>query len=217
MRGLLLKDVFLLKNQKRFFLIFLFAAAGMLFANLNPAFVINYVTIIFAMFTLSTISYDEFDNGYAYLFTLPITRKQYVAEKYVFGFLVGGSVCLVVSAFALIVTFFRTGIVDVGVLTPAFFSLLIMFLFFCAVLPLQLKFGAEKGRIVLVFFIGAIFAIGYVLANVVKDSKVDVSAAIEAMTSLNQASVIGLLFVISVAAVCLSYLLSVKIMQKKQF
>lgn len=217
MKGLLLKDIFLLKNQKRFFIIFLFAAGGMLFANLNPAFVINYVTIIFAMFTLSTISYDEFDNGYAFLFTLPITRKQYVAEKYVFGFLVGGSVWLVVSVFALIVTFFRTGIVEVSVLTTSFFTLIIMFLFFCVVLPLQIKFGAEKGRIVLVFLVGAIFAIGFVLANLMKDSKVDGSAAIEAVTSLNHASVMGLMFVVSMAAVYVSYLMSVKIMKKKQF
>ena len=34
---------------------------------------------------MSSISYDEFDNGNAFLFSLPITRKDYVLEKYIFG------------------------------------------------------------------------------------------------------------------------------------
>ena len=37
------------------------------------------------IFAITTISYDEFDNGLAFLMTLPVTRKQYVAEKYLLG------------------------------------------------------------------------------------------------------------------------------------
>ena len=47
---------------------------------------VGYVTFIFTLFTVSTISYDEYDNGYPFLFTLPITRRQYVNEKYVVCF-----------------------------------------------------------------------------------------------------------------------------------
>ncbi len=89
MKGLLIKDLLLLKNQQRFFLLFFLMSAGMLLADFNSVFVINYVTMIFSLFTLSSISYDEFDNGYAFLFTLPITRNQYAAEKYVFGLVTG--------------------------------------------------------------------------------------------------------------------------------
>ena len=42
---------------------------------------VGYVTFIFTLFTVSTISYDEYDNGYPFLFTLPITRRQYVNRK----------------------------------------------------------------------------------------------------------------------------------------
>ena len=42
-------------------------------------------TIVTAIFAITTISYDEFDNGLAFLMTLPVTRKQYVAEKYLLG------------------------------------------------------------------------------------------------------------------------------------
>ena len=57
----------------------------MLVAGQDTSFVIMYANIIFMMFGLSTISYDAFDNGEAFLFTLPITKKLYVKEKYVFS------------------------------------------------------------------------------------------------------------------------------------
>lgn len=38
------------------------------------------------MFTATTISYDGFDNCYLFLMTLPVTRKKYVNEKYLFKF-----------------------------------------------------------------------------------------------------------------------------------
>ena len=56
----------------------------------DATFVSGYISIVFAMFAISTISYDEYDNGNAFLFTLPFSRKEYVLSKYVFG----GALCL---------------------------------------------------------------------------------------------------------------------------
>ena len=39
---------------------------------------------------MSSVSYDEFNNGLSYLMTLPTTKKDYVREKYLFGFLLSG-------------------------------------------------------------------------------------------------------------------------------
>ena len=82
MKGLLIKDFKLLKNQKQFFLIIGLITFMFLVTNDSPYFTITYATMMFSMFTMSTISYDEYDNGAAYLFSLPISRKGYVAEKY---------------------------------------------------------------------------------------------------------------------------------------
>ena len=88
MKGLLIKDFSLLKNQKNFFIL-VFVMAGFLTiangAESSPAtFVLPYVGFVSSFFVLSTISYDEYDNGNAFLFTLPFERKVYVVEKYVF-------------------------------------------------------------------------------------------------------------------------------------
>ena len=80
MKGLLIKDFKLMKNQKNFFFIMIFIAAAMLFAEFESTFVVSYFTMIASMFVLSTISYDEYDNGYAFLFSMPFSRTSYVKE-----------------------------------------------------------------------------------------------------------------------------------------
>lgn len=62
--------------------------------------------MICSMFSLSTISYDEFDNGNAFLFSLPITRKGYVIEKYIFGIMLGVISLILSTIIACILTLF---------------------------------------------------------------------------------------------------------------
>ena len=81
MKGLLIKDLKLLKGQKNFFVVLIVIAIVLSVSMSSPSFVIGYMTFIGAVFTLSTISYDEFDNGNAFLFTLPFSRMDYVIEK----------------------------------------------------------------------------------------------------------------------------------------
>ena len=75
----------MVKAQLRSAIIIFAVVIFMLIAGQDTGFVIMYANIIFMMFGLSTISYDAFDNGEAFLFTLPITKKLYVQEKYVFS------------------------------------------------------------------------------------------------------------------------------------
>ena len=40
-----------------------------------------------AVYSGNTISYDENEHGYTYLFSLPVNKKIYVREKYMFSFI----------------------------------------------------------------------------------------------------------------------------------
>ena len=42
----------------------------------TPYFVITYITTMFSMFTITTLTYDEFENGSAFLFSLPFSKKR---------------------------------------------------------------------------------------------------------------------------------------------
>ena len=115
MRGLICKDLRLMLVQKNFFIMLAFVAFVCMAALDDPAFVVMYVTLIFTSFLLSTMSYDEFDNGYPFLFTLPITRKLYVQEKYVLG-MAGGSIAWLLSTLLAGIAFLP----DAGGLSAAF-------------------------------------------------------------------------------------------------
>ena len=61
------KDLALVKAQMRSAIIIFAVVIFMLVAGQDTSFVIMYANIIFMMFGLSTISYDAFDNGEAFV------------------------------------------------------------------------------------------------------------------------------------------------------
>ena len=85
MKGLLIKDYKLMLGQKTFLGMAALMAVLYLTIYKNPTFAVVFITVMCTMFTVSTLSYDEYENGMAYLFTLPISRNTYVLEKYAFA------------------------------------------------------------------------------------------------------------------------------------
>lgn len=211
MTGMLIKDFKLLKGQKNFYLVFFLFAAFMVFTDMSPSFLVNYETMIFSMFTLSTVSYDEYDNGLSFLFTLPVTRKQYAAEKYLFGLLLGVTVWCATVFMCISATLIKGGefLVRDWLEMAAVFPVVIFFQ--AVMLPLQLKFGAEKGRVVSLAGIGILFFLGFFLLKGQKNIGGSLS-----LLSLNDAGIAVILCFASIGVVFLSFLLSAVIMERKQ-
>lgn len=88
-KGLFVKDFKLMKVQKNFFLVIVAVSVGMAAFYDDSTFMIGFLAL--SLFTLSTISYDEFDNGNAFLFTLPVSRTNYAVEKYCLALLLAGA------------------------------------------------------------------------------------------------------------------------------
>ena len=82
MKGLFVKDLKLMMLQKNFLLLILAIVIGMMIFTDDVIFPLGFLSFIVSLFTVSTISYDDFDNGNAFLFTLPITRNHYVSEVF---------------------------------------------------------------------------------------------------------------------------------------
>ena len=76
MKGLLIKDFKLIKTQK-LFIVIITAICGYLLAIGKMEFAMIYSAIIFSMLVVSTVNYDDQDNGMGYLFTLPAGRDMY--------------------------------------------------------------------------------------------------------------------------------------------
>ena len=84
-------------------------------------------------------------------------------------------------------------------------------------IPLQLKFGAEKSRVALMIMILAIFLSGYLVMKGRKGQVTLILSSIVNYADANPAIFIVVLCLILAALVLVSYTFSVKIMQKKEY
>lgn len=156
MRGLIEKDLRLLLQRKQTAVMFVALAAFMGISS-SPVMMVSYLTLITSALTVGTISYDEFDNGYPFLMTLPFERKTYAAEKYVFcglGALCSWAIGVVGMCVLRAVRGETEGLLETIGVSTVFIPLSMVF---CALLiPLQIKYGSEKSRLVLYIILGLI-------------------------------------------------------------
>lgn len=216
MKGLLLKDLSILKTQGRSSVIIIAIAMFMLIVGNNATFAVIYANILFVTFGITTLSYDTHDNGYAFLFTLPISRKLYVMEKYVFSLF---SIAIGVTL-SLILMLGVSFIKDDYVLTTSDLAFVIGYalgsiVFLSILLPINLKFGPEKGRIAMIIVIAVIVASGFSISKVA--GKVDLTKVYWGISEIKPMVVMGIFVMIVLVILSVSYLISCKIMKKKEF
>lgn len=217
MRGMLVKDIRLMARQKLFFGLLLFIAVTLNFSS-EGIFVVGYLTFVSTFFVISTISYDEHANGLAFLMTLPVIRKTYVREKYIFGLLLGGcgwGASVIISAINLICSGERFFDI-INFLSEAVFLIPTYVLVLALMIPFPIKFGVEGGRIAIIIFVGIAVCIGYFFTRYewLADSVVMV---INNWLPTDPWNLMFLFLFASIVAVCISCAMSCRIMSKKEF
>lgn len=85
MRGLWKKDLALIGTNRSMLAAVVLVTVLMILAQ-NYQFVMFYAALMGGFQILGTITYDTANDGMQYLLTLPVTRSQYTAEKYLFGY-----------------------------------------------------------------------------------------------------------------------------------
>ena len=83
MKGLMIKDLKLMKNQKSFAVIFAAVILFYLFTEVTATIIIGYACIVSAMFTVGTLSYDDLDNGNSS--SLCLSRENPMLRKNIFS------------------------------------------------------------------------------------------------------------------------------------
>lgn len=220
MKGLLIKDFCFAKEQRRMLVILAIIFAAFIFSQgkESAAFVISYMTLVGGMLTITSISYDEYDGSMAFLLTFPITRKQYVIEKYIFGFLCGGICCIISTAIYMLMDIQGSR----EILVVAAVLLMVLTFFLMIMLPIQLKFGGDKGRIALIgifaAFMLAIYGVKHVGEKVYQiDFDTMKNLMIEKLSALSPWTIGVILAVIWVGALVVSLAVSVKIVEQKEY
>lgn len=217
MIGLLLKDIKLMKMQRNFFLIIIAVAAVFTFYSSQSTFAISYLTIVFSLFTITTLSYDEADNASAFLMCLPVSRKDFAVEKYLLGFLLvaGSWIISIVLSFA--GGLIRNDVACSEILVTAFTTLSLMLVMQAVMLPLALKYGAEKGRIALFGVFGAGFLILYFGSKLAEAWNLDIAGMFNRLSDLSWGILLAAVTVLALILYLLSMRLSISIMEKKEF
>lgn len=220
MKGLLIKDIKLLKNQGKTLIITLFVLGIVWGAmNANPLTIVSYVTVILAIFTVSTISYDEYENCYLFLFTLPVTRKQYTVEKYVFTLLLVVGAWLISMAVGIViwaVQGMETSLSEVvlgGCLIAP-----IALLFDSVLIPVRLKFDGERGKLVIPIVAGGVALLVVCIYQILEKIPGNVLGDLIAAANRLGVGELGAIFgVAAVVALIISFLCSMHVMEKKEF
>lgn len=217
MRGFMVKDLRLMMQRKSYLAV-LFILALFLTFQQGGMFVVMYLTMLVMMFAISTVSYDEYDNGYSFLMTLPADRRTYVREKYLLIVLVGIVGCLVGCAMFAVYTATKQGggVSFEEILAEAVVYLLTAVPVADVMLPIQMKFGAEKGRMVLFLVIGAFVAAGGVCVKLLQKNN-SLQEAVDAVSGMGMWVFVGCLVVLCLLLTLLSYCVSVHVMEKKEF
>ena len=219
MSGLLYKDLSLMKNNLKMLLIFPLTAVMLVMANNDGgSFVIFYMACVGGILAANTISYDEFEKGMEYLLTLPVDRKTYVYEKYVFGGLSGGLMWLGAVLLVAAANMIRhTGLDTTELAVECALAFTIMVAGMCVMIPLQLKFGAENTRLALVVVFLGVMAVCALAGKIGKAAGVDLQTIGDRVFLQGLAEILITLFGICVAAAAVSIAISVHVMNRKEY
>ena len=217
MKGLLIKDFKLIKMHRNYFAMIIAIAFVISLLTEDTTFMLGFISFITSMFTISTISYDEFDNGYPFLLTLPFSRKTYVLEKYVYGLILGTGAWIVSVMICSLMLIVQGKPVTSDMLIGAFVILPMFLVIESLMIPVHLRFGGEKGRYALIACVGVLVVIGFVVMKIVEIFHIDVLPLILAIDALGPVMFMVILLMIGFLIMLVSLKVSLSIMNKKEF
>ena len=218
MKGLLVKDFKLMKNNMVFLVMIIIISIGCAAGMKNPFFALGYATALISIFSVNTIAYDEYDNGMAHLFSLPVSRKIYVKEKYVFAILisvVGITIATLISVGVSLFMEEQYGMKEwIGILA---LSLFFVCLIQGVIIPVRMKFDSEKHKMAMLVVVGVMAAIGGAVFGVFKVCGIDVEAVLDKIMIEKAWTLFWSVIILGICMMLLSYKISVKFMEKREF
>ena len=224
MSGLLMKDFYLIMANKKMYAVF--ALIAICFASIGKSesatMAVTYFTMILGMSVLSTITYDEYDHSIVHLMTLPIQRKDYAIEKCVFSFI--SLLCSWMIGLTMITaTLWIKGVAIEwnSWLLSNMTILFIMSLLVAIMIPIQIKFGGENGKMVVIGVILVTFMVAFGISQLLVYLKIDLEAIFHhierLMTETNVVLLVSVGLMGMVSIFVLSGLISYRIVRKKEY
>lgn len=210
MLGLIKKDFLLIKaNSKQMVIIFIVYLMLAFQGTFDVTFIIPLIGI---MLFISTFSYDDFNNWNSYAVTLPNGRKNVVRAKYIASIILTIILAIVSLTIGIGISYTKTNSINLDEIISSLMGTMLSSIIIISLLyPIVFKFGATNGRIILFAVVFGIAGIGALIAQFV-----DTTPIINMINRLDNYSLIAIP-IISVILLGISYLISNKIYQDKEF
>ncbi len=149
MKGLIIKDIFALRQQGKILLALLvfYAVYSVVFQNLSM--LAAMTVLLCVMLPVTTMAYDEKSKWDKYALSMPIPRKAIVLSKYLLAITAEFLAVIIVGILGGAIVFL-TGEMAIGEMLVMILAIGGIGLFFLAlILPILFKFGVEKGRFIM--------------------------------------------------------------------
>ncbi len=218
MKGLFIKDAMVVFAQRKKFLLLIIGISLMLSFKMDADFIVSYLCLIGMILGLNAYNYDESNNGLPYLMTLPATRKGYALEKHIFTM----ASVTVFWILGLILQFFSNMIqkVDMNFIEhfPTYLRFWVLFLVFSsAVTFVEIRFGSEKSRVVIILLGGICFAVGIYGLEIAEKVGIDTPTLIDIFRSIPKIVITILKVVIPPVVIGITAVLSMNTVEKRDY
>lgn len=204
MKGLLLKDWYMMKKYCRAYLLIAALFLSISVFSSDNLFLVFYPCLLCGMIPVNLLGYDERSRWMQYSGTLPYTKAQFVSVKYLIGL------------FAMVTVLVATGIAQgikmatAGNFVLGEFAVLMLLMLTVATfpssicLPFIFKLGVEKGRMAYYVMIGFVCGASVLAASYFRTPEVQPNGSL------------AILAVAGVVVYLLSWYLSVVFFKKRE-
>ena len=210
MKGLLLKDVFVVSEFVRVLSLMAIVFIASMMAIDGFSVIGAMISLLVVSLVISSFSYDDLAHWDSFAATLPISHKKLVASKYLFLLLLGVLAVVFNGLVSVLFAALQPGVS----LAEQFVTGILISMAACIIdfvlIPMIYKFGAEKSRMMMMMVIVIIFGITYggaALLNLLNIGTDWITLPI----------LIGGIAAAFLASLLISWICSVKIVEKKEY
>lgn len=207
MKGLILKDIYMMKKYCRAYLFITAFFIAVSFFSSENLFFIFYPCMLCGMIPVNLIAYDERSKWMIYSRALPYTHAQIVSAKYLIGL---GVQMLVLFATGITqaARLINGGTFALGEYLVLMMLLLILSLISSSIsLPFIFKLGVEKGRLAYYIMIGAVCA-GSIISS-------DILQSVDS-SEISPNGILPIICLIGIGIYALSWYLSIVFYRRRE-
>ena len=216
MKGLIIKDLCVIKNQMRSLLLILVFFVFISIINKDATFTLFLVPFYMIMILITTFSYDEFNKWECYCNSLPLSRTVIVKAKY----LLFNATSLIVLVLGILASIIVPNFIENTTFESIYASIIGVAFGICLVIslliPFYYKFGSQKGRIMLFLTITILALIIGIITSLDIFNNVELMNIINSLNNLSLGMFTLLLIIVTVIIMTISYYISVRIYNNKE-